>query len=83
MRNLDENKTLIILDARREEYGKVEASESTMTLRELINTLEEYAEDYGDDAKIIPSHDRGYTYGGIRKRLFDVWTPEDDEEEDE
>lgn len=82
MRNLDENKTLLILDARREEYGKVTASENTMTIRELIDLLEEYAEDYGDDTKVITSHDRGYTYGGIRERLFDVWTPEEDEEEE-
>ena len=64
-------KRLIIL-ANRESYGKDDVR--TMTVRELREALEEF----DDDAKVILSHDSGYTYGGIRYN-----TMEEEEEEEE
>lgn len=39
----------------------------TMTVRELIDKLEEY----DDNRRIILSFDNGYTYGGITEQDFD------------
>ena len=83
MKNIEENKTLIIIEARREEYSEYKAAENTMTIRELINELECWAEDFGDEAKVVLSHDNGYTYGGIRQRMISEKFPEEDEEESE
>lgn len=62
-------KNLIIL-ANRESYGKDDVR--TMTVGELIEALQEFDE----DARVILSHDSGYTYGGIRYGMME-------EEEDE
>ena len=64
-------KRLMIL-AYREKYGKDDVR--TMTVGELREALEEF----DDDAKVILSHDNGYTYGGIRWELMEM---EDDEDE--
>ena len=64
-------KRLIIL-AMRESYGKDDLR--TMTVRELREALEEF----DDDAKVILSHDNGYTYGGIR---YDLMEEEDGDDE--
>ena len=65
-------KRLIIL-ANRESYGKEDLR--TMTVAELREALEEF----DDDAKVILSHDGGYTYGGIR---YDLMEEENDEEDE-
>ena len=65
-------KRLIIL-AQREAYGMDEIR--TMTVRELREALE----DFDDDARVILSHDSGYTYGGIRWDLMEEEGEEDDE----
>lgn len=57
-------KRLIIL-AMRESYGADDVQ--TMTVRELREALEEF----DDDARVILSHDGGYTYGGIRSGLME------------
>ena len=54
----------IIIDAAREAYGMEDVR--TMTVGELISILE----DLDPDSKIILSHDRGYTYGGIREEMI-------------
>ena len=65
-------KRLIIL-AQREAYGMDEIR--TMTVRELREALE----DFDDDARVILSHDSGYTYGGIRWDMMEEEGDEDDE----
>lgn len=68
-------KTRIIIEAQREGYSP-EQIERTITVRELMN----YLEDSPEDALVYLSHDNGYTYGGItfdKIREEDVW--DDDE----
>ena len=65
---------MVIIQARRDAYSKNEVR--TITVKELIQELEQYDE----DAKVVLSHDNGYTYGGITERHF---REEEDEEEDE
>ena len=65
-------KRLIIL-AEREAYGPDEVR--TMTVRELREALDEF----DDDAKVILSHDSGYTYGGIRYGMMEEQGDEEDE----
>ena len=67
-------KRLMIL-AYRESYGKDDVR--TMTVGELREALEEF----DDDAKVILSHDNGYTYGGIRWELMEM--EEDEDEQDD
>ena len=67
-------KRLMIL-AYRESYGKDDVR--TMTVGELREALEEF----DDDAKVILSHDNGYTYGGIRWQLMEM--EEDEDEQDD
>lgn len=40
----------------------------TMTLGELIERLQDIAEECGEDAKVFTSHDNGYTYGTITEQ---------------
>lgn len=54
----------LVIDARREAYGKDDIK--TITVGELISILE----DMDPDGKVILSHDRGYTFGGIRPELI-------------
>lgn len=73
------NPITIIIEARREEYTIAAARKNTLKIADLITTLEEYAEDYGDDALVVLSHDNGYTYGGIREGLIRVEEQEEEE----
>ena len=61
----------LVIDARREAYGKDDIK--TITVGELLSILE----DMDPDEKVILSHDRGYTFGGIRPELI---SEEDTEE---
>ena len=61
----------LVIDAMREAYGKDDIK--TITVGELISILEDMA----PDEKIVLSHDRGYTFGGIRPGLI---SEEDTEE---
>ena len=64
------NENIVVLAALRDTYGKDEAAQESMTVGELAELLECYAEEYGAGAKIILSHDRGYTYGIVRETRF-------------
>lgn len=54
----------IEIQAHRTAYA-AEDVRRTLTIRELIEALEEQAEELGDDAPVYLSHDNGYTFGGI------------------
>ena len=60
--------------AMREHYGPDKCE--TMTVGQLIELLSQF----DADTPIIATHDNGYTYGGIRKDLFEEVY--DDEEEE-
>ena len=49
---------------------------STMTVRELIDFLEQYK----DETKVYISNDGGYTYGAIKESLINEEEIDDDEE---
>lgn len=58
----------LVLDADREVYGMDDVE--TMTIGELIRFLQN--QDLDENTPVILRHDRGYTYGGIRKQQFEV-----------
>lgn len=64
----------ITIEAAREGYSP-EQIRSTMTVGELIAFLE----DYDEDAPIIISNDRGYTYGRISWDSIQELDREDEE----
>jgi len=67
----------IYINAERTGYSP-EQIRNTMTVRELIEALEQFDE----DAPVYLKHDGGYTYGGITwSDLEEDWSR--DEEEDE
>lgn len=72
----------IVFDNRREAYGIEDISGRAMTVRELINRLEEEASYYGDDMKVVISNDNGYTYGAVMKNRIKVEDYESDEEDE-
>lgn len=45
---------------------------STMTIRDLIDWLEETASVLGDDAPVYLRNDNGYTYGSINDYYFNT-----------
>ena len=53
-------RSALVWEAPREGYG-IEQMDRPMTVGELMAILE----DYDEDALVILSHDRGYTYGSI------------------
>ena len=60
-------KYVIKIEAQREAYGISDVIARTMTVRELIEQLEQF----DDDTPVVLSHDNGYTYGGIHYDDFD------------
>ena len=56
---------MVIIQARRDAYSKNEVR--TITVKELIQELEQFDE----DAKVVLSHDNGYTYGGISRNSIE------------
>ncbi len=54
-------KYVVKIEAQREAYSIGGVMRRTMTVRELIEQLEQF----DDDTPVILSHDNGYTYGGI------------------
>ena len=70
---------IVTLLTSRDEYDIRRASGSSMTVRELIDELENYPL----DSKIVFSNDRGYTYGYITYSKIDMEHVETFEEEEE
>lgn len=70
---------IVTLLTSRDEYDIRRASESSMTVRDLIDELENYPL----DAKIVFSNDRGYTYGYITYSKIDMEEVETFEKEEE
>jgi hypothetical protein len=56
----------LIINVDREGYT-VDQVSWTMTVGEIIAYLEQFDE----DTKVYVSHDKGYTYGGIRETSFE------------
>lgn len=73
-------KNYITLEANREGYAP-EQIRNTMTVRELINELEDLACAYGDETPVIYSNDNGYTYGSLNYSDIDIKENEEDEDE--
>ena len=65
----------ITIETTREGYS-VSQCGNTMTVRELIDYLEQFDE----DSKIYLSNDNGYTYGSIKS--YQIEEQYDDEEDD-
>jgi len=63
----------LMIDCVHDSYSKEEVN--TMSIGELINLLEWYADDNGEDMEVCLSFDNGYTYGGLN----DYQIYEDDE----
>lgn len=66
--------SILMIEGRREAYGPEDLRQKTMTVRELI----EYLEQFDDDMKVMLRNDGGYTYGSITS-----WSFEETEEEEE
>jgi len=67
----------IYINAERTGYSP-EQIRNTMTVRELIEALEQFDE----DAPVYLKHDGGYTYGGITwSDLEEDWSRDDEEDE--
>ncbi len=62
----------ITIESRREGYSAGQVTDGTMTISELIDCLQEMADAYGEDAKVVCSNDHGYTYGSIGYGEVDV-----------
>ena len=60
-------KYVVKIEAQREAYSIGDVMGRTMTVRELIEQLEQF----DDDTPVILSHDNGYTYGAIHYYDFD------------
>ena len=69
-------KVNLCLEAKREGYSTYQV-ERTMTVREMI----EFLQQYDDDTPVYISNDNGYTYGGIMENNF--YEKEEEEEEEE
>lgn len=64
----------VFLEGRRNGYG-TDQCPPTMTVRELIELLEEFDE----DAEVYLRNDGGYTYGNIDRYSFEEDYSEDEE----
>ena len=66
----------LILQTSRTGYdaGQAEERETALTVRELINVLE----NYDDEMKVYFSNDNGYTYGSVTEDCIDTEESEED-----
>ena len=74
----------VILQTSRSGYGadQAEATETALTVRELISVLE----NYDQDLKVYFDNDNGYTYGSVTEDCIDTeevddWDGEDEEDD--
>jgi len=71
-------KNALFIEGRRNGYSPKQCG-NTMTVRELI----EYLEGYADDMPVFLKNDGGYTYGNIDSWSFEEQEESEDEDEDE
>lgn len=71
-------KDAIFIEGRRNGYSPNQCGK-TMTIGEIIELMQEYADDYGKDTPVFLINDGGYTFGNITKGS--VYSEEYDEEE--
>lgn len=55
----------IFIEGTRSGYGPEQIT-NTMTLRELIDHLEDLACEYGDNTQVFIQNDNGYTFGAVQ-----------------
>ena len=72
-------KKMLLFTGNRDGYSP-EQCHHTMTIREMIEYLEDIADCHGDDIELFLSNDNGYTYGSIS---FDDINSGEVEEDDE
>jgi len=65
---------MLFIEGRRQGYAPDQIS-NTMTVRELIDWLEQFDE----DEKVMLKNDNGYTYGSITESSFEEEELEDEE----
>lgn len=56
-------KQALFIEGNRSGYAPDQVEDRTMTIRELIDELESWASDCGEDTKVFLRNDNGYTYG--------------------
>lgn len=59
-------KKMLLIPGHRNGYNPEQCG-STLTIREMIEHLEEIAQDYGDDVELFLVNDGGYTYGSFEE----------------
>ena len=73
------SKQVVYIEGRRDGYA-TDQIRNTMTVREMIEWLEQFDE----DAKVYLKNDNGYTFGSITSSSFEEdWGEDEEEEEDE
>jgi len=76
---MEDSKRYLMIEGRREGYG-VDQLHRTMTVRDLI----EYLEQFDDETLVVLNNDNRYTYGSITESSFqEAWFNEDGDETDE
>ena len=70
----------LFINGNRSGYAPDQIEDRTMTIRELIERLEEMSLAYGDDTKVFLINDNGYTYGEFQYEDIDYGTYNDDGE---
>lgn len=72
-------KTYIKINVHSKAYGPEDLFEKTLTVGDLIDTLE----DYDEDLPVILSFDRGYSFGPISDQDIDEEELDEDDDEDD
>lgn len=72
----------LFIDGRRNGYSPDQCGR-TFTIGELIERLNELAEEFGEDTPVYLRNDRGYTYGNIDDYSMNVHDEEDGNEDDD
>lgn len=88
---MSETRKALFIEGRRNGYGPDQVEGQTCTIAELIEFLQEMADELGDDTKVFLRNDRGYTYGSVsgdsidkgvynddRTRVLNYWDDADD-----
>lgn len=72
--------TALYINGRRNGYSPDQCGR-TFTIGELIERLQDLAEDFGEDTPVYLRNDGGYTYGNINENSMEVYDEEGDDDE--